>query len=158
MYIISPFKCSLWPTSIAIPSIYARFEQDSGNVLDSPKSQTLTLQFYWIKIFAGFRSRCITLHIWIKANEHKVLYKSLVKWFSLKSILCLSNESKSVSMNSITRQIFIKSNFAISAFFFSILIILESFESVPANLFIDYFMRPSFITTSASSFFGTMIS
>lgn len=96
----------------------------------------------------------------MKANEHKVLYKSLVKWFSLKSILCLSNESKSVSINSITKQIFIKSKFCISAFFFSILIkLLESFESVPAaNLFIDNFKGPSFKTISASSFFGTIMS
>ena len=100
----------------------------------------------------------MTLHIWMKANEHKVLYKSLVKWFSLKSILCFSNESKSVSINSITRQIFIKSKFAMSALFLSILIKLESFESVPASLFIDNFIGPSFTITSASSFFGTIIS
>jgi hypothetical protein len=94
----------------------------------------------------------------MNANEHKVLYKSLVKWFSLKSILCLSNESKSVSINSITRQIFIKSKYTISAFFFSIFIRFESFESVPANLFKDNFTGPSFRTISASSFFGTIMS
>jgi len=94
----------------------------------------------------------------MKASEHKVLYKSLVKWFSLKSILCLSNESKSVSINSITKQIFIKSKFTISAFFFSIFIKLESFDTVSANLFNDNFTGPLFKTISASSFFGTIIS
>lgn len=64
------------------------------------------MQSGFSKIFAGFKSLCMTLHMWIKAKLQRLLYISFNKWFSENPICILRSWSMSESKYSSTMQIF----------------------------------------------------
>ena len=65
--------------------------QLSGKVRDNPKSQSFILQVGLKRILAGLRSLCNTFASWIKAMAQSVLYTILIKFYSLKLVLCFNN-------------------------------------------------------------------
>ena len=77
--------------------------QLSGKVLDSPKSHSFMLQEGLRRMFAGFRSLWSTFASWMNAIAQRVLYTILIKFYSLKLVLCFNSWLTSCSINSITK-------------------------------------------------------
>lgn len=76
----------------------------SGMLLASPKSHILISQSSETRIFAGFTSRCKTLHDYKNLKAQSMLYIKMIVWFYSRSTISTEFISffKSVSTKSIT--------------------------------------------------------
>ena len=79
-----------------------------GTVLDNPKSHRVISHSWFIKIFAGLISLCITLAEWMKLRAHSALYRIVIMCPSSNSMSLILFKScfKSQSDDSITIKIY----------------------------------------------------
>ena len=108
----------------------------SGKVLEIPKSQIFTWQSAFIKIFAGLRSRWITLAEWIYLRAHKRLYR--INLICSSEILTFGASFKSSLRSVSSFSITMKSVWEASAFSYeSVMIISKIFGTKQQCSFLD---------------------